>query len=111
MMGALETVIRKPIRHLMRARPGSVPLSAKQPTDHTQQLSGNSRVSVLSGLLRSIRRSQTHLLSRLRRWRRKPLFQPKNRVSIQIARAETKTLLRLLHEANIPDKTISQDAP
>lgn len=109
--GALETVIRKPVQYLMRARPSLVRLPSNQPIDHIQQQPGTFRVSVLSRLMQCIRRSWTYLLSRPRRRTGKPLIQLKNRSAIRIARAEAKDLLRLLHQSNVPSDAISRVAP
>jgi len=106
MTGALETVIRKPARHLMRLRSLFIPSTLNETKNHQQ--TGTLGASVPPRLIKVIRQSRTYVLLRLRRIKRTLLG---TRESITIARAETRDLLRLLRQSGIPVEEISPAIP
>lgn len=87
MTGALETVIRKPMRLFMRVRLNFITVSSKKTKGHSYQQPGGSRVSISAPLIRDKRRA------------------------MRIARMETRDLIRLLRRSDMPVHTISRATP
>jgi hypothetical protein len=104
----LETVIHKSAPHLKRPGLDSVSPVLNEANHHIQQQIEATRVSIPSRLMRAILNSQAHTLPRLRR---KLLVCPWRRNALKIARAETRSLMRLLRRSGIPVEKISLAAP